>query len=144
MFSSQLHSIHESTKSEGCLLLWLEGNVVFSLNESALVIWLEIERNSKGVTIAHLVEYLDNYFLPGRVSRLRLRLDVEELITTLSKRGFLKEAPGNCPEPVYRIKEDVFRTVSNEPDGGIQQQFNAALAYQPNDPPESGRLRALA
>lgn len=145
MLASQLQSIDKSPARDGCLLLWLGGNVVFSLNESALVIWLEMERNSRGVSIRQLVDYLDDYYLPEGVSRLRLRRDVEQLITALSDRGFLTETQSNSPDPAYRIKEDVFRTASDDmSDAGIDDHFKTALAYRPNDDPECGRLRALA
>lgn len=141
----QKQSIDEFPERDGCLLLWLEGNVLFSLNESALVIWSEMERNSTGVSIGQLVEFLEDYYLPEGVSRLRLRRDVEQLITTLSNRGFLTETRNNSSDPVYRIKEDVFRTVSDDlSDAGIEEQSKTALAYRPNDDPESSRLRALA
>jgi len=145
MLAGQLKSIDKSPQRDGCLLLWPEGNVVFSLNESALVIWSEMERHSTGVSIEQLVDYLENYFLPARLSRLRLRTDVEQLITELSKRGFLSETRSNSTDPLYRIKEDIFRTVSDDiPETGIDERFKTALAYRPTDDPECGGPRALA
>lgn len=145
MLAGQLKSIDKSPQRDGCLLLWPEGNVVFSLNESALVIWSEMERHSKGMSIEQLVEYLENYFLPARLSRLRLHQDVEQLITELSKRGFLTETRSNSSDALYRIKEDIFRTVSDDmPEGSIDERFKTALAYRPNDDPECNGPRALA
>lgn len=133
-----------SKARDGCLLLWFEGNVIFSLNESALAVWSEIEKNPLGVSIEQLVDYLERYYASS-VSRLRLRRDVEELIRALSTRGFLKVAQPKRSEFVYKIKADVFRTDhSTEVAGSSVDEAFAAMAYHPNEPVRCGRSRAVA
>jgi Transglutaminase-like superfamily/Coenzyme PQQ synthesis protein D (PqqD) len=142
MVATQIQSIEQSQRRDGCLLLWLEGNVLFSLNESALVIWAEMERNPKGTSREQLVEYLDKYYIGCDVSKIRLRLDVTELIDHLSKRGFLTQVNVNGGPPRYKIKEDVFRTAARVlEDAG--QGFDSAMAYRPSKAPAVGRVQAI-
>jgi len=127
MSATQAHSIDQSQEKDGCLLLWLEGNVLFSLNESALVIWAEMERNPNGTSSEQLVEYLCTYYTGCDVSKVRLRQDVRELIDHLSKRGFLTRVDVNGGPPSYRIKEDVFRTAAHAlVHTGDSQSFDSA------------------
>jgi hypothetical protein len=144
MAASQVHPVKESTKRDGCLLLWFEGNVLFSLNENALVIWAEMERNPMGTSTELLVEYLDQYYSGCGVSQIRLRQDVNALIDQLSKRGFLTRVDVNGGPPSHKIKADVFRTADPAlvpPVFG--QDFDNAMAYQPNEAPAVGPMRAI-
>jgi hypothetical protein len=148
MVANRLHSNVQSRKRDECLLLSLDGNVLFSLNESASVVWSNIEKNPLGVSTEQLVDHLDSYFSPGSVSRVRLRRDVEELLGALSNRGFLRIAGGKGSEQEYRIKDDVFRTNPDEMIDTsiaeeIDEEFETAVAYRPNEPPDSDRLRAF-
>jgi hypothetical protein len=148
MVANQLQSIDQSRKRDECLLLSLDGNVLFSLNESASVVWSNIEKNPLGVSTEQLVDHLDSYFSRGSVSRVRLRRDVEELLTALSNRGFLRIAGGKGSEQEYRIKDDVFRTNPDEMldariAAELDEEFETAVAYRPHEPPDSDRLRAF-
>ena len=141
MVASQVPSIEQSKERDGCLLLWLEGNVLFSLNESALVIWAEMERNPKGTSGEQLVEYLAEYYSGCDVSRVRLRQDINDLIDHLSKRGFLTRVDVNDGPPSYRIKEDVFRTSLPSL---VDVDVDSAMAYRPNEAPGAGGARPFA
>jgi len=144
MFATQAHSIDQSQERDGCLLLWLEGNVLFSLNESALVIWAEMERNSKGALREQLVEYLCKYYTGCDVSKVRLRQDVRDLIDHLLKRGFLTREDVNGGPPSYRIKEDVFRTAAHAlVHAGYSQGFDSAMAHRPSEAPAVDRVQAI-
>src|SRR6266446_3353174 len=105
MVVSQVHSIDQSKERDGCLLLWFAGNVLFSLNESALVVWAEMERNPEEVSSEQLVEYLDEYYSGCHVSKVRLRQDVRELIGCLLERGFVRVLEGKGDSAKFKIKE---------------------------------------
>jgi len=122
--------IEQSKDRDGCLLLWLEGNALFSLNESALVIWAEMERNPNGTSSEQLVEYLDEYYSGCDVPKVRLRHDVRDLIDHLLKRGFLIRMDVKGGPSSYRIKDDVFRTAVQP---FVPPDFNSAMAYRPNE-----------
>src|SRR5882724_2564504 len=110
MATRQVHSIDQSKEREGCLLLWLEGNVLFSLNESALVVWADMEKYPEGVSTVELVDSLELYYTECGVPRVRLEQDVRELIGRLLERGFVTEEEVKGSGAKYRIKDDVFGT----------------------------------
>jgi hypothetical protein len=68
---------------DGCLLLWFEGNVLFSLNQTALVVWSEMEKCPEGVSVEELVDGLVLYYSECEVPKARIQVDVIELIRIL-------------------------------------------------------------
>jgi hypothetical protein len=144
MVANPIHSIDRSKEKDGCLLLSLQRNVLFSLNEGALVIWSMIEKNPQGISTEQLVDCLERCYTDCDVSRFRIGRDVEELLAALSNRGFLTISRNKGSEREYRIKEDVFRTGTSERDYEVIDKHSAAeLAYCPYETAESSRLRAL-
>jgi hypothetical protein len=135
MVACQAQSIAAPQAQEGCLLLSVKGNVLFSLNKSALAVWTEIERRGEGVSCSEIVDHLREYY-GGAVSEARLVADVRELTEQLCERGFLTSIG-----PKLRIKDDVFRTIADHSDHNDAP--NDALLYRPLEPSKVSRFRSL-
>lgn len=135
---AQLTADHQA--QDGCLLLSVKANVLFSLNESALTVWTEIERHREDVSCSELVNNLHRHY-GGAVSNARLLEDVTELTEQLCERGFLTRVGVNGGGPSYRIKDDVFRTIAD--DDGENDRPHDALIYRPLQSPEVNRSRRL-
>ncbi len=145
MVVSQVHSIDQSKERDGCLLLWFEGNVLFSLNESASVVWAEIEKYPEGVSTKELVNRLEQYYSECGVRKVRLEQDVRELIGRLLERGFLTEKGVKGSGSKYRVKNDVFGTGGNDLwQGGVHSKYDQEMTYRPDVPSEVGRWRSIA
>lgn len=147
---TSLSSPIETTESvedsfvEGALLLCLEGNAVFSLNESGLVVWRELERNAEGVSVERLIECLFGYYADSGVERSRVAGDVESLVDTLVKRGFLLSVRSKGSSLKLQIKGDVFRSGGNRPaEGQGEAVFDEAIAYRPEENVCGGLLRRV-
>lgn len=142
MVASQVQPIAESREHSGGLLLSLGENVIFSLNESALVVWVEIERHREGMSRDQIMDYLQDYYA-GMVPRSRLQEDVTSLTDRFSKRGFLTRLTVNDDEPNYRIKDDVFRTVEDKIPAPGGKGADSAMSYCPGDHPRASRFKAI-
>jgi hypothetical protein len=117
-----VHDSEEQTKkrSEGCLLLSLEQNRILSLNESAGVIWAELEQNSQGISFQQLAEAVSRHY-SASLSGTKLMNDVEILSERLAKAGFVAvRAVGS--EKILKIRSGVFRSADKEvamPDSSV-------------------------
>jgi hypothetical protein len=96
--------------SEGCLLLSLERNAILSLNESARVIWEELEQNPQGLSVSDLVAKTRRQYSSPSV---QLKADVELLSEHLTASGFLT-ATGVGPQRVLKISRGVFHSTQRE------------------------------
>jgi hypothetical protein len=140
--SKQLTS---TTAEDGCLLLSIEGGLVFSINGSGLRIWELLEQHRSGATVDEVVDHLELYYADCAPARDRLVRDTQLLLAHLSERGLVRVEGSGPSTARFCVREDVFRTdAATVVVEKSVQEYDESTRYLPHDPPETHLWRSFS
>jgi hypothetical protein len=142
---ADLGQAFSNTSEDGCLLLSLEGGLVFSINGSGLRIWELLELSRNGVAVEEVVDCLARYYADCAPPKERLLGDVQAILSQLEKRGLIKREGRHLTAARFRINDDVFRTdgaaANDQDEVGM---YDESITYLPLEPPQTNRWRSIS
>jgi transglutaminase superfamily protein/coenzyme PQQ synthesis protein D (PqqD) len=122
-------------RSEGGLLLWVEGGLMYSINSTALLIWEKLEENRNGLPLSQLVDCLEEKYSrsPSDADfRLELAHDIGEMLSRLHQQGLIRKKGLHNSTAIYRITDGVLRVGGRVSPQNSSREHSSTSAAMPN------------